>query len=164
VRAIAHCPCRRNEGTFSGDPAMTPTVRLTVLTGPHKGRKFCFRGATQCMLGRAEDCFVQFYGTARDQLISRHHCELDIDESSIRIRDLGSCNGTYVNTQRLDPAAETVVDCAACPGAVLGDADVISLGGITLQVHIVDCPPAGNEADKVWQPGENAKRDCPLTC
>ena len=143
---------------------MAATVRLTVLTGPHKGRKFCFRGTTQCKLGRADDCFVQFYGTARDQLISRHHCQLDIDDSGIRIRDLGSSNGTYVNTQRLDPAAETVANCAACPGAVLSDGDVISLGGITLQVDVVDCPPAGNDVNAVWQTGENSKKDCAVTC
>jgi pSer/pThr/pTyr-binding forkhead associated (FHA) protein len=76
---------------------MLTTVRLTVQTGPHKDKKFCFCGASKCFIGRAPDCFVQLAGAARDRTISRHHCELAIDPPSIRIKDLGSRNGTYIN-------------------------------------------------------------------
>jgi eukaryotic-like serine/threonine-protein kinase len=141
---------------------MARTIRLTVLTGPHKGRRFCFRGATQCLLGRADDCFVKFCGTARDRLISRHHCQLDIDPSCIHVRDLRSSNGTYINGRRVEPILDGAD--AASLGAVLNDGDVLGVDGTTLRVDIVDCPPAGTQAEGLWNAGDTAKKDCPLSC
>ena len=58
---------------------MAKTARLTVLTGPHRGRRFCFRGASNCLVGRGSDCFMRFAGFERDLEISRHHCKLEVD-------------------------------------------------------------------------------------
>jgi pSer/pThr/pTyr-binding forkhead associated (FHA) protein len=149
---------------------MAETVRLTVLTGPHKGRRFCFRGPTVCRVGRAEDCFVRFAGSERDQSISRHHCQLHLDPPCIRLQDLGSKNGTYVNGKAIaDQAAQ---DMAAllqgnAPIAAVQDGDIITIGGSSFQIEVVDCPPRlpeGAEHDPVWQPDELAKKDCPIRC
>jgi predicted component of type VI protein secretion system len=142
---------------------MVTAVRLTVLTGPHKGHRFCFCGPTQCQVGRALDCFVQFSGTERDQLISRYHCQLDIDPPSLTVRDLGSKNGTYLNGKEIDSSLEELF---APDGTLLNHGDLLTIGGTTLRVDIVDCPHAGNaqEGKSIWQPGETAKKDCPLPC
>lgn len=63
---------------------MATTVRVTVETGPHKGRRFCFRGRANCLVGRAPDCFMRFVGADRDLSISRHHCQLLVDPPVMR--------------------------------------------------------------------------------
>ena len=47
------------------------------------------------MIGRAQDCQLQI----PSKFVSRHHCELIVDDRdhAVRIRDLGSQNGTFVN-------------------------------------------------------------------
>jgi pSer/pThr/pTyr-binding forkhead associated (FHA) protein len=112
-------------------------------------------------VGRALDCFVQFSGEERDELISRHHCRLDINPPSIRVRDLGSTNGTYVNGRELE-----LDDLSATRDWALDHGDLITIGGTTLRVDILDCPHAGKEADAstLWNPGEIAKKDCPVPC
>ncbi len=36
--------------------------------------------------------------------VSRKHCQLNYDEGVLKIRDLGSRNGTYLNDKRIDEA------------------------------------------------------------
>lgn len=142
---------------------MVTAIRLTVLTGPHKNRRFCFCGPTRCQVGRALDCFVQFSGTERDELISRHHCRLDIDPPSIQVRDLGSTNGTYINGKEVDSGLKELSEKAGC---TVNHGDLLTAGGTTLRVDILDCPHAGNESEgkSIWATGETAKKDCPLPC
>jgi hypothetical protein len=149
---------------FQEEVPMVATVRLTVLTGPHKGRRFCFRGPTSCLVGRAEDCLVRFAGDVRDQCISRHHCQLHLGPPCIRLEDLGSKNGTYVNGRAIEAAALLQGEA---PTAAIEDGDIITIGGSSLQIEIVDCPPrlpAATEQDPVWQPDEVAKKDCLMHC
>src|SRR5262249_39155310 len=137
------------KGLTWGESAMVTAVRLKVLTGPHKNRRFCFCGPTRCQVGRALDCFMQFCGAERDHLISRYHCRLDIDPPLVQVGDLGSTNGTYVNGQKVGPLPK---ETAACPASedrslALNDGDLLTVGGTTLQVHIVDCPHAGTDSE-----------------
>jgi FHA domain len=147
---------------------MATTVRLTVLTGAHRNRKFCFCGPTRCQVGRALDCFVQFSGTERDQLISRHQCQLDIDPPLVQIGDLASSNGTYINGKKVDPIPKElpVLPSSETVGSVVKDGDVITIGGTTFRIDVVDCPHAGDEWEgkPVWEAGQTAKKDCPLPC
>ncbi len=150
---------------------MVTTVRLTVQTGPHKDKKFCFCGATRCLIGRSPDCFVHLSGTERDRLISRHHCELAIDPPSIRIQDLGSQNGTYINGKPVEAIELTVMENAkAAKGERLDQmvqsGDMLTIGGTTFEVDIVECPPRGldERLPAIWNEGEIAKKDCPIDC
>ena len=147
---------------------MVTAVRLTVVTGPHKGRKFCFCGPTRCQAGRALDCFVDFSGTERDNLISRYHCQMDIDPPSVQVYDLGSRNGTYVNGMKVVHSLGEFVDVPnpAKPGSTVAHGDMITIGGTTLRVDVLDCPHADRELNgkRVWEPGESTKKDCPLPC
>ena len=150
---------------------MAETVRLTVLTGPHKGHRFCFRGPAQCMLGRADDCFVCLAGTERDQRISRHHCQLSIDPPCVWVDDLGSLNGTYVNGKGIhqDVAAKDLAGLlqGRVANGAMSSGDMLTVGGTTFQVDIVDCPPPlleAAQAEAVWKPDEVAKKDCRISC
>jgi pSer/pThr/pTyr-binding forkhead associated (FHA) protein len=74
------------------------------------------------VIGRANDCHLQL---AHD-FVSRHHCELIVDERShaVRVRDLGSQNGTYVNQEYVSDECE------------LKDGDKLLVGCIPFEVHI----------------------------
>ncbi|MGE5193231.1 MAG: FHA domain-containing protein [Deltaproteobacteria bacterium] len=73
------------------------------------------------VIGRAEDCQLQI----TNRFVSRHHCEVIVDERDhlVRVRDLGSQNGTFVN--------ETPVE--ECE---LKDGDKLRVGCIPFEVHI----------------------------
>lgn len=148
---------------------MAKTVRIEVVTGPHKGRRFCFRGPAECTVGRAEDCFLHLSGQSRDQLISRHHCSLTVlaaDPPCMRLQDLGSLNGTYLNGSKVEPEGMHLTDLAGDGRGLticsVRDGDIITVGGTSLRVNIVDCPPAGIDTAAVWKENQLAKRDCLL--
>ncbi len=50
------------------------------------------------VVGRAEDCHLRL----ASPLVSRHHCELTVENDGAWIRDLSSRNGTFVNGERVD--------------------------------------------------------------
>ena len=49
------------------------------------------------LVGREQDCQMR----PSSESVSRHHCVFTLDEFSVRLRDLGSTNGTFVNGQRV---------------------------------------------------------------
>jgi FHA domain len=146
-----------------GEAAMATAVRLTVLSGPQKNRRFCFCGPTQCQMGRASDCFVQLSGRGWDQFLSRHHCQLDIAPPSVQVHDLGSKNGTFVNGKQIGASRK---DPTKKSDAAIKSGDLITVGGTTLRIDILDCPHGGNDfrGESIWRDGETAKKDCPLPC
>jgi pSer/pThr/pTyr-binding forkhead associated (FHA) protein len=52
------------------------------------------------VIGRRHDCDLRIPLMA----VSRKHCQLNRDEGVLKIRDLGSRNGTYLNGKRIDEA------------------------------------------------------------
>jgi hypothetical protein len=122
---------------------MANAIKLSVITGPHHRRRYCFRGATKGIIGRGSDCLVQLAGFERDGLISRKHCLIAVDPPRAGICDLGSANGTYVNGRPLPNYrdSDTNEDSCAAPTLVeLQDGDVVTIGGTTLQVESIVCP------------------------
>ena len=81
------------------EPPPSVKVILTVTEGSLKGQEFEFGDRTTCIIGRAKDCNLQLPNDEYHKTISRYHCLLDINPPAIRIRDLGSLHGTYVNGQ-----------------------------------------------------------------
>ena len=74
-----------------------PLVALAVVTeGPDLGRRFDLRGRP-LRLGKSLDCDV----TLTDGSISKHHLELQLVGSAVRLRDLGSTNGVFVGETRV---------------------------------------------------------------
>lgn len=73
-------------------------------------------------IGRAEDCDLRL----RNRFVSRHHCELIVDDRDhvVRVRDLGSQNGTFVNEGPVSDECE------------LKDGDTLVIGCIPFGIHI----------------------------
>ena len=110
----------------------SPCVVLTCIEGGMRGKEFRFDEPTFCTIGRSRDCCLQLPGDWAHMTISRRHCLVDIETSHVRVRDLGSMNGTYLNG--------TLLGCADVPGveneAELHDGDELRLGNTAFQVHI----------------------------
>jgi hypothetical protein len=69
------------------------------------------------VLGRAPSCGLRF----ADDTVSREHAELVLDAGHWFLRDLGSCNGTWVNGRR-------VFDAEVVPG------DEVRLGELVFRL------------------------------
>ncbi len=72
------------------------------------------------LIGREEDCHLR----PNSDLVSRHHCVFTVDEFTVRLRDLGSTNGTLLNGERIRGAV------------VLNPGDIVSIGKIEFRVII----------------------------
>ena len=71
-------------------------AELRVISGKQAGSLIPLSSG-RFLIGREEDCHLR----PGNDLVSRHHCVFKTDEFSLRIRDLGSTNGTFVNGERL---------------------------------------------------------------
>lgn len=116
------------------------TITLTVTQGNLQGHAYVFEKPTQCIIGRAQDCAIQLPRDYGYDDISRHHCVLEIDPPTIRVRDLGSRNGTYVNDEKIGqrpahwPAEE--VDPSGFPAHELRDGDQVRVGNTVFRVGV----------------------------
>jgi pSer/pThr/pTyr-binding forkhead associated (FHA) protein len=93
-------------------------ARLKILFGPMSGQSIPVL-AGKLIIGREEDCHLR----PPSEFISRHHCVLLLDEYTLRIRDLGSKNGTYVNGRRIGKGE-----------SILSPDDFVSVGDFVVQV------------------------------
>jgi eukaryotic-like serine/threonine-protein kinase len=80
---------------------MPVKVVLTITNGQLSGKRHVFEEHTVCVLGRHKDCNIRLPSDAEHAQVSRYHCLLDISPPAVRVRDLGSGNGTYVNSKRV---------------------------------------------------------------
>lgn len=71
------------------------------------------------VIGRRHDCDLRIPLMP----VSRRHCQLSLNNETLRVRDLGSRNGTYLNGKRVDEAAIQ-------PG------DYIKIGPLTFALQI----------------------------
>ncbi len=71
-------------------------AKLKVVGGRHHG-KIIPLATRKFLIGREQDCHLR----PNSELVSRHHCALWVDDFAVRVRDLGSTNGTFVNNSRV---------------------------------------------------------------
>jgi serine/threonine-protein kinase len=76
-------------------------IQLTITEGVLKGEEYIFHDAAQWIVGRAPDCDIALPTDLLHRDISRHHCSFEIDPPTVRVRDLDSLNGTYVNGEKI---------------------------------------------------------------
>jgi len=79
--------------------------------------------STVTVIGRRQDCDL----CIPLMLVSRRHCEINQDQGMLKIRDLGSRNGTYVNGKRIDEAN-------------IQAGDYVQIGPVTFGFQIDDEP------------------------
>ena len=84
------------------------------------------------VIGRQTDCHIRIPSAS----VSRHHCEISVDDGGVTLRDLGSSNGTFVNKQRIQQGT-------------VNAGDLISLGGFVFVVRIDGKPVAVNAEDAI---------------
>ena len=100
-------------------------VELKVLEGSQAGKVIPLN-VRQFLIGREQDCHLR----PNSELVSRHHCVFAIDDFSVRLRDLGSTNGTFLNGERLKGQA------------VLKAGDKVTVGKLAFEVSIQLSPAA----------------------
>jgi hypothetical protein len=96
-------------------------AKLKVVGGRHHG-KIIPLATRKFLIGREQDCHLR----PNSELVSRHHCALWVDDFSVRVRDLGSTNGTFVNNQRVRGEL------------VLGAGDHIRVGKLDFELLVGD--------------------------
>ncbi len=71
-------------------------IRINITKGPMKGREFTFPNHDVFIFGREESTCHVF--VENDPYVSRHHFILEVNPPRLRLCDLGSRNGTIVNS------------------------------------------------------------------
>ena len=123
---------------------MSAVVTLTVVEEGRRIKELNFHSRTIGIVGRGSNCYIQLPGDLMHQTISRHHCLLDIEPPKVRVQDLGSRNGTFVNGVNIGPRSpdpwteETIAEegrlCA------LKDGDELRVGDTIFRVaSTADC-------------------------
>ena len=95
--------------------------RISVADGPDQGRFVEIDGAQPALLvGPSPACALRL----TDPEVSRRHLALEVTGVGLRLRDLGSTNGTWIE-------GVGVIDGLVCPG------DIVRLGSSVLRVERV---------------------------
>jgi pSer/pThr/pTyr-binding forkhead associated (FHA) protein len=124
---------------------MNTSVTLTLMDEDRIADEFVFTDRTRCIVGRARDCDINVPADVLHQDVSRHHCEFEIEPPSIRLRDLGSLNGTRVNGvkvgRRDNPKSSDDETIGASQAIDLNPGDEVTLGQHTTLRVSVSPPP-----------------------
>jgi pSer/pThr/pTyr-binding forkhead associated (FHA) protein len=96
-------------------------AELRVSSGRQTGSVISLT-AGKFLIGREEDCHLR----PNSDLVSRHHCVFTTDADGVRLRDLGSTNGTLVNGEKIRGAVQ------------LQDGDRVSVGKLDFEVVLRD--------------------------
>ena len=94
-------------------------AKLRVVKGPFSGRTIRVPQG-KLLIGREKDCHLRLDSDS----VSRHHCVLLLDEYALRIRDLGSKNGTMVNGTRIGSES------------ILQHDDTVSIDQLTFEIDL----------------------------
>ena len=140
---------------------MSDEVIFRAVDGALKDEEFVFEETGMCLIGRSGDCALQI-PKEKDMRISRRHCLLILSPPKIRIRDLGSRNGTYVNNEPLPAGTLGDVPEQMTPqDKILNHGDRVNIGNTEFEILIpsqvaagtsVALPPPGTKIIKLAKP------------
>ncbi|MBK1986520.1 FHA domain-containing protein [Sphaerospermopsis aphanizomenoides BCCUSP55] len=143
---------------------MPSKIILTISEGKLAGKQYIFASRSTCIIGRNADCNLQL-AKEIDMTISRYHCLLDINPPDIRVRDLGSLNGTFVNgkkigqRQRHQTAQEAVK--LEHPEYDLQNGDELKLGDTIFKVGVDLGEPEQSETPNILKEEEKISQKNP---
>jgi hypothetical protein len=116
------------EDLHAAETMITGSVwpRLLVVSGIDQGQEFKLQGRMR--MGRAQDNEI----ILNDPKVSRHHAVFNLEADGWTITDLGSANGTFINSQRIEEPY------------LLQSGDRISVGEVELNYTepVAEQPPA----------------------
>lgn len=114
-------------------PGPVPGLAAAVVAGPASGATAAL-GRSAVVLGRAPDCDL----VLEDDHVSRHHATIERTGHGIRVRDLGSTNGTRIERRPVDEG-----------GAALAPDELVEVGDSLIGVvrDGDDPPSAVSEVD-----------------
>ncbi|MBD2138927.1 protein kinase [Anabaena sp. FACHB-1237] len=119
---------------------MQSTITLTITTGKLSGKQYIFDSPTTCLIGRNDECYLSIPDEI-DKRVSRYHCLLDINPPQIKIKDLGSLNGTFINNTKIggrksgqNPEQASKLNF---PEYDLQDGDFITIGDTIFKINII---------------------------
>jgi len=115
-------------------------LRLKVLKGSNAGKEVKIP-TPECLIGRSSECHLR----PKSDAISRRHCAIVVEEGSVKVRDFGSKNGTYVNGRRVEGEL------------VLKSGDKLQVGPLSFEL-LVDHSLGGEKKPKVTSIKEAAVR------
>jgi two-component system, NtrC family, response regulator HydG len=98
---------------------------LVMTVGPREGAQFFLVEGKENRIGRGLDCDV----ILADPLASRVHAIVFSKEGEWWVRDAGSSNGTFVNSQKIDEAR-------------LADGSVLKVGSTEFEFHETEARPS----------------------
>ncbi len=108
---------------------------LVIENGTHRGEILELQPGTN-LLGRAAECHFLL----AESTVSGRHCEIRVSDCEIRLHDLGSSNGTFVEGERVQDAE-------------LRDGQCLVLGEVQFRVAI---PPAHIAIPEMSLPDDGA--------
>ncbi len=84
----------------SDGPQASPAgqaLALRFISGKYQGGEFSVREGQQIVIGRSSDLDMVLV----EEMVSRRHARIEMQSGVIRIEDLGSTNGTFVNGEKV---------------------------------------------------------------
>ncbi len=122
---------------------MPGKVTLTFTSGPRAGMSLIYQDYETLLLGRRKDCQICL---PEDTFISRHHLLLEINPPALRLRDLASLHGTFINGQKYGGRQKHESPAEGARHALvqmdLHDGDEVKAGQTTFLVRIEQAPAA----------------------
>ncbi|HWC89740.1 MAG TPA: FHA domain-containing protein [Pirellulales bacterium] len=115
-------------------------VKLRVVGGKNAGQELPVAGS-RFLIGRAEGCQLR----AKSPAVAERHCELELAPGLVRLNDLGSTEGTFVNNERVTGSRDLKIG------------DQLRIGPLTFELCL-DAKLAGKKKPKVSSIGEAAAR------
>jgi len=115
-------------------------VKLRVVGGKNAGQELPVAGP-RFVIGRGDGCQLR----AKSPAIAERHCELELAPGLVRLHDLGSGEGTFVNDQRVTGSRDLKIG------------DQLRVGPLTFELCL-DAKLAGKKKPKVSSIGEAAAR------
>jgi len=121
---------------------MTTQITLTCLSDDSDQKRYDFTKPGRYTIGRAVDCDIQLPSDFEHAEISRHHCAFEIDPPTVRVCDLDSCNGTFVNGELIGQRQgnQTAEEATPRSGAMreLKHGDEVRVGHEVFRVDVFD--------------------------
>src|SRR5574341_2181126 len=112
---------------------------LRFVSGKYQGAVFPLREGREVIVGRSNDVDL----VLAEDLVSRRHARIAVEDGAVTLQDLGSTNGTFLNGQRVKKAR-------------LAEGDRILIGSSLLKLVAADAETVSRSDAEVRQELEEA--------